>query len=122
MSYQLDWNGDIVIVRFRSKPDVADIKSMLGDADVQGSGLRLYVFAAGLNVSAGDIKHLASFSAGQKIRAQKLAAVVPDDASYGLSRMFEAYRDDAFTEARAFRSENEALAWLRSASGESASH
>lgn len=115
MSYSTETGDGLVIVRFDRKPGVADIKAALSDPITQAFKHRLYDFSGGLDLSADDIRHLADVSAGQQITPEKLAAVVAgDDMAFGLSRMFEVYREDAGTQARAFRDEAEALAWLQS--------
>ena len=113
MSFSLHTADGIATIRIDNRPTPADVEQMISNPQVQACKRRLYVFSDGMDLSADDIRHLARFSANLEHRAEKIAAVVLDDVSFGLSRMFEVYREDEGTEARAFRDETEALQWLR---------
>lgn len=43
----------------------------------------------------------------------RVAFVAPDDLVFGMSRMFEAYREDPATEFKVFRDLEEALQWAQ---------
>ncbi len=44
--------------------------------------------------------------------ARTYTIVIPDDLAFGLSRMFEVYREDGLAGHMVFRTEEEARAWL----------
>ncbi len=69
-------------------------------------------------ISSGLIPEVASvFGAHDRGRTEaRIAIVASDDAAYGLSRMYQAYRDDAPFELRVFRDLEDARAWLGLAS------
>jgi hypothetical protein len=47
-----------------------------------------------------------------KPESLRVAIVASDDLVYGLSRMYEAFREDPHTELRVFRSKADAAVWL----------
>jgi len=44
-------------------------------------------------------------------RPQRVALVTGTDVDFGMARMFEAFREDFFTEVRVFGDYDEAVAW-----------
>jgi len=45
--------------------------------------------------------------------ARTYTIVIPDDLAFGLSRMFEVYREGELADHVVFRTEEEARTWLR---------
>ncbi len=66
------------------------------------------------NISAATMAEVAqSFAALDEKRAgSKVAMVAPEDAAFGMSRMFALQRGDSPVETRVFREMVKALAWL----------
>ncbi len=65
-----------------------------------------------LEISSEQIRSLASVSIFSP--SSRRAVVAPRDLLYGLSRMYEGFRDLAQDRLQIFRSRPEALAWLES--------
>ena len=70
---------------------------------------------AQFNMDSSGIEEAAQFILHHQpaIPPSKMAFVVRSDLEYGLSRMFEAYRQDQRTDFRVFRDFEEALTWAR---------
>ena len=77
--------------------------------------LRLYDFSVGWNAPTEEIKQIAEY-AGKLIAssATRVALLAPEDLSYGLARMYQAYQDteNKAPDFKVFRSREEALSWL----------
>ena len=56
-----------------------------------------------------------TFSLGIKMKIGNLETIctVTEDLSYGLSRLFEVYREEDLTRTKVFRENEKALEWLR---------
>lgn len=61
-------------------------------------------------ISVEQIRAIASVSVFSS--SSRRAVVAPKDVLYGLSRMYEGFRDISEEEIRVFRSREEALVWL----------
>ena len=90
------------------------IAALLDVKSVDTSGLRMWVLEKGVSLSADDLQAVASVAAVQLKRPGRMAIVAPTDLSYGLSRMFEVFREQAGVKTHSFRTEEEAVKWLKS--------
>ena len=72
--------------------------------------------AAQFDLSSSDVREMASFVlANQREEPPaKMTFVVARDVDFGMSRMFQAFRDDPPTAFRVFRDYEEAIRWARS--------
>ena len=70
---------------------------------------------AHFNLSSSDIEKVSQFILHHQpaIPPSKISFVALSDLEYGLSRMFEVYRQDQRTDFRVFRDFEEALNWAR---------
>ena len=59
-----------------------------------------------------DVKQVARLARRMVHRPSKTAILVSNDLSYGLSRVYAAYREEPDTRTRVFTSEAAARAWL----------
>ena len=78
--------------------------------------LRLYDFSVGWDASTDEIKRVAELAEDLiTTTAKRVALLAPEDLSYGLARMYQAYRntDKALPRFKVCRSREEALAWLK---------
>lgn len=105
----------VVTVCFHKPPSAADIRRAISEVAERFPGLaRLWDFrSVRVDLAPGEIQQLANFAKSQATLPSRVAIVVPDDASFGLSRMYEVYREDDVSEHMVFRSEEEARDWLR---------
>jgi hypothetical protein len=67
------------------------------------------------NMSSSGIRDIARFILENQPETppSRVAFVAPHDVDYGLSRMYEVFREDARTLFRVTRDYEEALAWVR---------
>ncbi len=74
--------------------------------------LRLWILEAGVNLQKEELVQIAQ--RGKEIwPVPSLAAIVaPDSLSYGLSRIYDVYREQEQHRTRVFWTEQEARAWL----------
>ncbi len=63
-------------------------------------------------LSGAYLRDLARRIDGAGLKFDYLALVMPQSLSYGLARMYQAYRDNGDESARVFRDISEAYAWL----------
>ena len=114
--YVIETAGSVSICRFTRQVNMEEIRE--GIASLLKSGtkpLRLYDFTPGLQaLSMEQVCSLAEYSKSLITAPEsKVAIVAPDDLSFGLSRVFEVYREDGKLQHTVFRSVEEALTWLR---------
>lgn len=67
--------------------------------------------AEGVDVAQGDVQSIAAVALFDP--GSRRAVVAPANVLYGLSRMYQAFRDLADKQMQIFRTREEALAWLR---------
>ena len=65
-----------------------------------------------VNFTAAELQVIADFGDQADKREAKVVLLVTTDLSYGLSRMFQAFRKSEFTEVAVFRDESEGMRWL----------
>ena len=113
-SYQVYVEDGITICRFSEVAEHAALEKAIKEAlELDETGLRLWVFAKGTNISTGELKGLIALSDGRQRKPSKAAFVATDDLTFGLARMQASYREGERLSSRVFRDEAEALAWLR---------
>ncbi len=100
----------VVTVRVGAGAQLQDMKAAV-DA-VQPFDRRLWVVPH-LTASREDMQNLAAYLAAQPNKARRVAIVAAPDLAFGLARMFEVFRAEDGVPTRTFRTEDEALAWLR---------
>lgn len=116
--YNIDIADDIVSVRFSQKPDVDAFRNALNDVhQIKPKPLRLWDFTCGMDISFDDIQIIADYAKSLHLETGKIAVVAPEDLTYGLIRVFHAFRGEADRiQYEVFRSEQEAREWLKSES------
>ena len=117
--YKVEMADEITMVRFISKPELADIRMSIDDAAaISTSGLRLWDFSdSGLDLRTAQLEELADYAKTKFVPPSKVAIVAAKDLSFGLSRIYEAFRTQEGLEIEIFRTEQKALAWLKIKSG-----
>lgn len=105
----------VMTIRFSRSPSVDDIREAIDDvASSNPPPLRLWDLSfAGLNLTADQLREAAAHGRSKQFPPSKIAIVAPDDLAFGLSRQFEFFRVDEQATTGVFRTEKEALAWLR---------
>ena len=106
----------VLIISIKGDPTVSEIKRVLDQTrDESGySNLsRLWDFRkASFNFSAEELEEIASHASSADLDSARVAMLVIKDLSYGVSRMYEAYRKSPLTDVKVFREEAEAIEWL----------
>lgn len=99
---------------------VTDEELLSYAAEINGKGFptpRLELFdcreaTTGALTPDGLRRVAATFGASEASEPVRAALVAPEDAAFGLSRMYQAYRMDSDVELSVFRDTSEARAWL----------
>jgi len=117
MSYDISDLEDILLVTIKGNPTVDDIKQIL-DETRSGSGYshtaRLWDFSdSRFNFSQNEILDIASYASFSDDRPSRVAILVSEDLSFGVSRIYEAFRHSDLTKINVFRDKAEAIAWLQ---------
>jgi len=108
-------NG-VMFICIEGDPTVSDVKQTLDQTrDESGySNLsRLWDFRkTTFDFSAEELEEIASHASSADIDPSRVAMLVNQDLSYGVSRMYEAYRKTPLTDVKVFKDEAEAIEWL----------
>jgi len=117
-NYTLEIVDDVTVVRFFIKPGPDEIRMSIDEvAAISASGLRLWdLSAGGWDLTTEELEEIADYAKIKFLPPSKVAIVAPEDLSYGLSRIYEAVRKQENLQIDIFRTEQEALAWLRAQS------
>lgn len=100
--------------------EITDEELLSYAAEINGRGFptpRLELFdcreATTRGLTPGGLRRVAAtFGASEASEPVRAALVAPEDAAFGLSRMYQAYRMDSDVELSVFRDASEARAWL----------
>jgi len=106
----------VLFISIQGDPTISDIKQALNQTR-DGSGYsslsRLWDFRkAAFDFSAEELEEIASHASTADLESSRVAMLVSHDLSYGVSRMYEAYRKSPLTDVKVFRDEAEAIEWL----------
>lgn len=113
-AYRIDIIDGITSIRFSKQPGMDEIRTAIdAAAELNPGGLRLWNLSSGiLNLTSAQIQELADYAKSKFLPASKVAVVAPEDFTFGLSRMYSAFRDQEQLEIEVFRTEQEAHDWL----------
>ena len=64
------------------------------------------------DANAEELEEIASHASTADLDPSRVAMLVSQDLSFGVSRMYEAYRKSSMTDVKVFREEAEAIEWL----------
>lgn len=112
--YTIESVDGITAIRFLKAPSTEEVHRAVDDvADNSPTNLRLWDLTCGSFIQSSDqLKALAAYGKSKLFPPSKVAIVAPEDLAFGLSRVFEVYREDDVSEHMVFRSEEEARIWL----------
>lgn len=111
--YLIESKDGITTIRFSTSPGLDEICKAIDDVvEKYPSGLRLWDFSNGFNLTDADLKKLGEYGKSKFAIPSKVAVVAPNDLAYGVARVHDVYRENQFLEQRIFRTEQEARAWL----------
>ena len=113
--YKIVKLGDITAIRFTHKPSLEDIRMSIDEAaSISTSGLRLWDYShSGWDLTSTQLQKLTEYAKTKFLPPSKVALVATKDLSFGISRVYEAFRKQEGLEIEVFRSEPEALNWLK---------
>ena len=113
-NYLIVISNEITIIRFLKQPSSDEIRSAIDDvSENHPDKLRLWDLRKGMDLTNTELRQLAESGKTKFMFPSKVAIVAPKDLAYGLSRIYEVYRKQEQTETRVFRTEKEALEWLK---------
>ena len=119
-NYTIDATDGVITVRFSSEAGLHDIRSAIDDvAGREPNNLRLWDMSlSGLKLSDTQLSELAEYAKSKSFPpSSKVAIVASSDLAFGLSRVFEVYREDERSKHRVFRTVREAWDWLNDSAG-----
>lgn len=116
MTFKITKIQDILVVFIKGNPGVDDIKHIL-DQTQNASGYshssRLWDFReSNFSFSQNEVLDIASYASEADSQSSKVAILVKEDLSFGVSRIYEVFRQTNLTEINVFRDKAEAVAWL----------
>jgi hypothetical protein len=114
VGYEISRDGLVTIFRFESPITLASVQAAIEESDtLTDSRFELWDLShPTIEFSADELKELASLARSKSLRPAKTAIVASDDLSYGLSRVYAAYRDQTDNVTRVFRDTSLAHEWL----------
>ena len=113
-NYTINIIDEIVTTRFSKKPNLTEAKNALDEVLEMGNfRLRLWVLEDGINLCNEEIEEIARYGKEKWPVPSKAAIVASDDLSFGIMRVHDVYREHEGHQIHVFRTEPEALAWLK---------
>ena len=117
--HSIETEDGITRIRFSRRPTYEECRAAVDDlADNYPYERRLWDFS-GINfdLTQEEIRSIAHYGKVRFSKPNRAAIVAPNDLAYGEMRAFEVYRrQEGHAVARVFRTESEAVQWLRSSS------
>lgn len=93
--------------------DILDVNKKLSEGGEFIVGGRLWDFRdSAVDFTAAELAEIASVSNRMGWHPSKIAILVGNDLTFGLSRMYQVFRESEHTAVSVFRDESEALRWL----------
>lgn len=116
-NYSIEAENGITTIRFFRDFVVDDIRSAIDNVAAENNlnELRLWDLSKGSsNLTATDLRMLAQYGQTRFLLPSTVAIVAPKALEFGLSRIYEAYREEGLVKHRVFRTEQDARDWLSS--------
>ncbi|MFW2373933.1 MAG: hypothetical protein ACN4GM_12485 [Gammaproteobacteria bacterium] len=115
-NYLIEFKDGVTTVRFKHHPGMNDIRSAIDDVAAKNNmnELRLWDFSnVGSSLTEAELRQLAEYAKSRFLLPSKVAIVAPESLEFGLSRMYEVYREEGLVKHRVFRTEQAAYAWIK---------
>ena len=117
--YGIDSSDGILIIRFTDEPGPEDVRDAISDVmQLSPHALRLWDLTCGIHWPRDEIENFALYVSTLKLPPGKVAYLCPRDLAFGLAREFTAYRYVDGIHQEVFRSEQDAIKWLKSDSAD----
>ena len=111
-------NEDVAIVKIVGKPTLKEIldtnKALMEEGQYICSRRFWDLSGCSMDFSSGELEVIANFTDHGEHDPSKIALLATSDLTYGLSRMFQAFRQSKNSTLSVFRDEGEAMRWLLS--------
>ena len=115
--YSIEVIGGTTITRFSKVPGFSDFVSAIQDVvKIDKHGRRLWDLSCGVDfkdATSDKVQKLAEIGKNALSGPGKAAIVAPEDFTFGIARMHGIYRKNEGYEIEVFRTEQEALDWLK---------
>ena len=112
--YSIENLDGITTIRLARQLGLKEILGVIDEVAARGGySRRLWEVSGKLDFTSGEIETIAEHGKVTWPDPARVAYVATDPLSFGLLRMLEVYRDQQDYETRVFRSEQDALEWLR---------
>ena len=113
-SYSIETEDGVTAIRFFKKANADDVFCAFNELiNSNPSRLRLWHLEEGWDLSSSQIQEFANYTKSKSTEEIRIAVVTTEDLSNGLTRMFQAYRQEEHFDQQNFRSESEAIRWLK---------
>ena len=115
-SHTIEVIDGVTVIRFERTPTYEEARAAIDDLAANFPyELRLWDFSSSdFDFSMTEIRNIAEYGKQRFVRPNSAAVVAPTDLAYGELRAFEVYRvEEGHSKARVFRTEAEALRWLK---------
>lgn len=116
--YNIRHKDGITYIGFTRRPVYKELVKIIDDiAENYPYELRLWdLSVVGLALDNNEIQNIAQHGKKRFTHPSRMAIVAKQDLAYGISRVFEVYRQEIGSGAKVFREMNDAIAWLNSES------
>ena len=112
--YSIELVDDITVIRLEAMPDTVGVLNAIDEAaELEPTRLRLWDWSKGVDFTSTELQHIVSFGTLNKSSLLKEAVYAPQDLAFGIARMFEVYKGPGQDQYEVFRTEQEAISWLR---------
>jgi hypothetical protein len=112
--YSIETEDGVTAIRFFKKANAEDVNCAFNELiKCNPSRLRLWNIKEGWDLSPSQIQEFASYTKSKSTEEIRLAVVTTEDLSYGLTRMFQAYRQEEHFDQQNFTTEAEGICWLK---------
>ena len=113
MSWLIEEREGLVEVHFSTLPTVEEINEASERlSHMPNADNRLWVFNAGVNLSPEDVRSIADAANNRDFGPSRVAIFADKNITYGLSRMYQVFRNAPGITLRVFSSKTEAVEWL----------
>jgi hypothetical protein len=114
--FDINVKQGILYVRAKGEPtadEIIQVLKKLQDGSSYTHRLRLWDYRnADFKLDKGELERVSYQASKADGEPGKVAMLVNQDLAFGLARMYEVYRESAFTRVEVFRDESKAVAWL----------
>ena len=112
--FTINVSNGILTVLFSQEPSKEDIHNALIETSKNHTVTkRLWDFSEiKFNLSQNQLQDIAEFAKNLFIQPSKVAMVASSDLSFGVSRIYEVFREDNQTEVKVFRKIEDGRRWL----------